>query len=106
MADWDISPTGVASVLKKVGTHAEELGKELNTLSTHAESAVTATQSNLIGTTISEYFEKTEGPRLKKISSLVSAACTGVRDATKAYLRGDEEMAADAQDKAIKAGAA
>lgn len=105
MADWDISPTGVASVLKKVGTHAEELGTELKTLSTKVEAAVTATQSNVIGTALSDYFEQTEGPRLKKINTRVSAACTGVTKATKAYLRGDEEMAAAAQEKAIKAGA-
>lgn len=104
MAEWNISPTGVASVLKAVGDHADELGDELEHLGAHVEAAATATQSNLIGQTLSDYFTQTEGPRLSRINTRVSASCTGVTNATKAYLQGDEEMAATAQQAAIKAG--
>ncbi|WP_030019278.1 DUF6507 family protein [Streptomyces monomycini] len=39
MASWDIQPQGVQGQLKVVGTHAEDLGKALNTLLTDLQEA-------------------------------------------------------------------
>lgn len=100
MSKWDIDPAGVSTVLTDVGTQADALSTALNGLETPFTNGVTATASAAIGEAIGGYFEM-EGPRISGMSTRISAACEGVVNATKAYLAGDEQMAADAQAASV-----
>ncbi|MFH8585990.1 DUF6507 family protein [Streptomyces celluloflavus] len=50
MASWDIQPQGVQGQLKVVGTHAEDLGKALNTLLADIQEAALAAGTAVPGT--------------------------------------------------------
>ncbi|MEV0372481.1 DUF6507 family protein [Streptomyces sp. NPDC050636] len=50
MASWDIQPQGVQGQLKVVGTHAEDLGKALNTLLSDIQEAAQAAGTAVPGT--------------------------------------------------------
>ncbi|MFF4606002.1 DUF6507 family protein [Streptomyces sp. NPDC001339] len=50
MTSWDIQPQGVQGQLKVVGTHAEDLGKTLNTLLADIQEAAQAAGTAVPGT--------------------------------------------------------
>ncbi|MEU7179930.1 MULTISPECIES: DUF6507 family protein [Streptomyces] len=50
MASWDIQPQGVQGQLEVVGTHAEDLGKALNTLLADIQEAALAAGTAVPGT--------------------------------------------------------
>ncbi|WDT54124.1 DUF6507 family protein [Streptomyces caniferus] len=50
MASWDIQPQGVQGRLKVVGTHAEDLGKALNTLLSDIQEVAQAAGTAVPGT--------------------------------------------------------
>lgn len=101
MSSWDISPSGVSSVLAKVSDHATSLGDALEGLETAVTGAAEGTCSGVIGEAISTYFSDLDGPRLKDINLRITASCQGVINATNAYLKGDLDMAATAQTDSV-----
>lgn len=100
MSGWSIDPTGVAGVLKDVSTHAEALGDTLKGLQDAVTAAVTATASGAVGEAMQGYFGM-EGPRIEGMNTRITASCNGVVNAAQAYVKGDEEMAARAQQESI-----
>jgi hypothetical protein len=121
MTGWSIEPEGVQSVLKKVKHSAEELGTAMGGIGG-------AQESLNAGTGITAYTERTacvndggmsailapvasalgdllqsEEPRLKGIASRIQACALGAADATTAYIKGNEEMAATTQANAVSA---
>jgi hypothetical protein len=103
MSRWSIDVDGVVKVLKDVNIDAEALGESLKSLSPAMEGAVTATNSPAISEAIQAYFTQEEGPRIEGMNARIGAAATGVVTATEAYVKGDLEMAANAQSASVAA---
>lgn len=101
MTKWQIQPSGVVAVLKKVNPYSTKLGESLNTLQPTVEAAVTATQSPAISQALQEYFQQEEGPRIQGMSTRIQASASGVVSATEFYVKGDLQMAADAQAASV-----
>ena len=97
MTKWRIEPAGVQSVLTQVGTAAETLGSAVEKLPTHAEAVIAGTAgSPIIADAISGFFEFHK-PALTSIGNRINASVGGAAAATRWYLTGDEEMAAQQQ---------
>ena len=97
MTKWRIEPEGVQSVLTKVGTAAEVLGTAVENLPPHAETVVAGTaNSPIIADAIAGFFEFYK-PTLTSIGNRINASVGGAAAATRWYLTGDEEMAAQQQ---------
>lgn len=105
MTSWSIQPEGVIQVLKNVESEAIELGTSLDTLPASLEAAALGTQSAAIAEAIQGWMEM-ESPTLKGVSQRINAAMTGAADATKAYIQGDLEMAANVQAAQVAAATA
>ncbi|WP_345800698.1 DUF6507 family protein [Microbacterium sp. AZCO] len=104
MTHWSIQPSGVVAVLKDVNTYATALGEALNGLGPALEGALAgAAGSPAIGGALQEYFDREEGPRIEGMNARISAAASGVVNATQAYVNGDLEMAANAQSASVAA---
>jgi len=101
MTTWDISASGVVAVLTDVNVPAEALGESLSGLEGAVGDAVTATQSGAISEAIQNYFQQEEGPRITAMNTRISAAASGVVNATQAYVDGDTTMAGSYQRAAI-----
>lgn len=104
---WDIEPGGVATVVTKVGGYVTGDGglvKELDNFSTHMGNAATASASAPINTALKELAGYVS-PGLKGMVTKTGSCITGAVNATKAYIQGDLEMAAEAQRNAVSAPA-
>ena len=100
---YRIHPAGVQATLTKTAADGAELATIVKPLSGTVESAATATGgSGAIVPALSEFFTAQE-TRLTGMATRMSACLTGAADATKAYLKGDQDMATEIQ--AIQAGA-
>ncbi|WP_456844336.1 DUF6507 family protein [Cellulomonas sp. P5_C6] len=97
MSRWHIEPAGVQDVLTRVGSAAELLGSAVEQLPGHAESVVAGTASSpIIADALSGFFEFYK-PTLTSIGNRINASVGGAAAATRWYLTGDEEMAAQQQ---------
>lgn len=105
MTSWSIQPDGVIQVLKNVEAEAIELGSSLETLPASLEAAVMGTNSAAISEAVQGWMAM-EGPMLKGVSQRINAAMTGAADATKAYIQGDLDMAANVQAAQVQAATA
>jgi hypothetical protein len=105
MTSWSIQPEGVIQVLKNVESEATEMGSSLETLPASLEAAVTGTQSAAISEAIQGWMAM-ESPTLKSVSQRINAAMTGAAEATKAYIQGDLDMAANVQAAQVTAATA
>ena len=105
MTSWSIQPEGVIQVLKNVEAEATELGSSLETMPASLEAAVTGTQSAAIMEAVQGWMEM-EAPTLKGVSQRINAAMKGAADASKAYIQGDLEMAANVQAAQVTAATA
>ncbi|GAB2834445.1 hypothetical protein GCM10027176_43510 [Actinoallomurus bryophytorum] len=106
---WDIDPPGVKSVVTKVAGHVtdghgggETLEHHLKDFGDHLENAGNSAASAPIGTALKEFVEHYT-PTLKGMATKTGSCIKGAVDATKAYIQGDLEMAAEAQKKAVEA---
>lgn len=100
MSSWKISPVGVNGVLMSIKTPAEGLSTSMQSVSTAVSAGVEATQSPAIGQAVKDYFDAHGGAdKLKNIMTRISECATGVAEATKAYVEGDETMAGQIQAK-------
>jgi hypothetical protein len=105
MTSWSIQPEGVIQVLKNVESEATELGSSLESMAGSLQAAAEGTQSGAISEALQGWME-VEGPNLKAVSQRINAAMTGAADATKAYIQGDLEMAANVQAAQVTAATA
>ncbi|WP_243716152.1 DUF6507 family protein [Actinomadura darangshiensis] len=107
MSGWDIEPRGVGSILIKVLGLVEDpddgLEKVVGDVFKHVGEAGTAAMSEPIATALGEYAKYAE-PQLNGMVSTTGRCVSGTYEAVKAYIDGDLEMAAEAQEKAAGVG--
>ncbi|MGX5182597.1 DUF6507 family protein [Streptomyces avermitilis] len=117
MTGWDLKPQGIQGVLKTTGetashieTHAKSYGEHLTSAATSA-GTISAEggggggekpSGGLVALALSQYAEHA-ATDLKFIAARAGKSLQGAVDATTAYLNGDQEMAAEAQRKALSA---
>jgi len=119
VSGWDLKPQGISHVLKTTGesashleTYAKSYGEHLTSAATHA-GTISAdapaggkggeqAQGGLVALALSQYAERASKD-LQWIAARAGKSLQGVVDATTAYLRGDEEMALEAQRRTLGA---
>ncbi|MFC9510088.1 DUF6507 family protein [Streptomyces sp. NPDC057002] len=113
MPAWDISPSGVQSVVSNVGDVMKVLDEIVQAYSGDVQGAATSAgtlapggaggehkgQTGLVVAALAEFMEGTSD-ELKFIGVRVGKSVNGAVDATVAYRDGDLEMAAEAQQRA------
>lgn len=116
MPGWDLKPQGIQGVLKTTGetashieTHAKSYGEHLTSAATNAGTISAEgggggekAAGGLVALALSQYAEHA-ATDLKFIAARAGKSLQGAVDATTAYLNGDQEMAAEAQRKALSA---
>ena len=117
MPGWDLKPQGIQGVLKTTGEKASHIEKHAKAYGEHMTSAATSAgtisaegggeggekaQGGLVALALSQYADHAVKD-LKFIAARAGKSLQGAVDATTAYLNGDEEMAAEAQRKALSA---
>ncbi|MBW8703275.1 hypothetical protein MBT84_27835 [Streptomyces sp. MBT84] len=114
MTGWDLKPQGIQGVLKSTGETASHLEGQAKAYGEHLTSAASSAgtvsaeggggggkaQGGLVALALSQYAEHATKD-LQYIALRAGKSLQGAVDATTAYLRGDEEMAAEAQRKAL-----
>ncbi|MBA9006719.1 DUF6507 family protein [Thermomonospora cellulosilytica] len=110
MSAWDISPSEVGAVVTTVGGYVGDgeggggLIGHIEDFASHVEEAATAAASMPIGTALQEYVAHTS-PGLRGMVSKTASCIRGAVEATRAYVNGDLDMAAEAQRAAVNAPA-
>ena len=113
MPRWDVSPSGVGSVVSNVGEVMKVLDDIVQAYAGDLEGAATAAgtlapggasgehkgQTGLVAAAIAEFIEGT-ADELKFIGTRVGKTVNGAVDATVAYQEGDLDMAAEVQRRA------
>ena len=113
MPRWDVSPSGVGSVVSNVGEVMKVLDDIVQAYAKDIEGAATAAgtlapggasgehkgQTGLVAAAIAEFIEGT-ADELKFIGVRVGKSVNGAVEATVAYRDGDLEMAAEVQRRA------
>jgi hypothetical protein len=109
VSSWDIEPDGVRSVVVKTGGVAQHLEGQARSYASHMQSAAAAAgtlsqggnapHGGLVGLSLGQFAEATQGG-LRYLAERTTRSLQGTVDATKAYLTGDLQMAADAQHTA------
>ena len=113
MTGWDISPSGVESILSLVGLAADDLSKDVKgygeSVQEAAQSAGTisgpycgAAPAGPVGAAVANFVSDTEG-RIKFMAARIQKTMDGTVKATSEYIEGDLAMAARAQREAAKA---
>ncbi|WP_438303839.1 DUF6507 family protein [Streptomyces sp. HUAS TT11] len=114
MTGWDLKPQGIQGVLKSTGETASHLEGQAKAYGEHLTSAASSAgtvsaeggggggkaQGGLVALALSQYAEHATKD-LQYIAARAGKSLQGAVDATTAYLRGDEEMAARAQQRAL-----
>ncbi|MDF3292748.1 DUF6507 family protein [Streptomyces silvisoli] len=113
---WNIDPAGVSTVVGKTGDIAKGLQDQVTAYGTHLQSAAKDAGTiskggsgdyggkdgmGLVALALSNFAEATKG-QLEFMAERSGKSLTGAVDATKDYLNGDLEMAAQAQSNALK----
>ncbi|MGI5470656.1 DUF6507 family protein [Streptomyces sp. CA-132043] len=122
MAGWDLDPQGISGVLKttgefagKIETHTKAYGEHLQSAATSAGTIAAEGEAQgggggkgekpgggLVALALSQFSEHTIND-LKFIAMRAGKSLNGAVDATTAYTKGDLEMAAESQRKALGA---
>jgi hypothetical protein len=117
VSGWDLRPQGISQVLKSTGESASKLEKYAKAYGEHLTSAASSAGTisaeggsggsgeqvgGLVALALSQYAERA-AKDLQFIAARAGKSLQGAVDATKAYLEGDEQMAAEAQRKALAA---
>ncbi|MEU4208769.1 DUF6507 family protein [Streptomyces sp. NPDC026206] len=111
MTSWDIRPSEVSGVLSKAATAAEGLSKAgqgvQKTLPSAAGAAGTISgmycgpaPSGPVGAALAEFANKW-GADLQYVAKRTAASLNGAAEATRKYVEGDLELAANAQHEAL-----
>lgn len=113
MTGWDISPSGVESILSLVGLAADDLSKDVKG---YGESVRDAAQSagtisgpycgtapvGPVGAAVANFVSDTES-QIRFMAARIQKTMDGTVKATGEYIEGDLAMAARAQREAAKA---
>ncbi|WP_030267365.1 DUF6507 family protein [Streptomyces violens] len=114
MTKWNIDPAGVGRIVGEAGRIAGHFEGELKSISSHLESAMKAAgtldfggesetpEVGLVGVTLGQYSAAQQSD-IAFIVARAGKSLQGAVDATEEYDKGDLDMAANAQDKALKA---
>lgn len=102
MSQWDIDPSGVKSVLQRTETTASAFEEQIRSLNTALEQAGTESTSRIVAKAISDFMQA-QATHMTFVFTRTSAALQGAANATQAYLDGDLQMAANAQQSAATA---
>ncbi|MFE9764300.1 DUF6507 family protein [Streptomyces sp. NPDC005808] len=115
MTGWDLKPQGIQGVLKAAGETASHIETYATSYGEHLTSAASSAGTvsaegggsggeqpagGLVALALSQYAEHA-AVDLKFIAARAGKSLTGAVEATTAYLNGDEEMAAEAQRRAL-----
>jgi hypothetical protein len=96
---WDIDPAGVSSVVTRTGGVAQGFEGAASKYAGALEGAAGACGSEIVGAALAGFAESQQRP-IESIVKRCGNVLTGAVEATKAYLAGDLEMAAEAQRNA------
>ncbi|WP_345560503.1 DUF6507 family protein [Streptomyces plumbiresistens] len=113
MTGWDISPSGVQSILSLVGQAADELSEAVQGYGKSAQSAAVSAGTisgpscgnapvGPVGAAVANFVTDTEY-KVKFMGARTRKTMEGTIAATTEYVEGDLRMAADAQREASKA---
>lgn len=102
MGRWDIQPAGVRGVLGRVQGVADEFDGHVRTMNSAMEGAASQASSGIIAQALSGFAES-QRSSIEFVFTRTGAAMTGAANATRAYVQGDLEMAANAQASATAA---
>ncbi|GAA1582956.1 DUF6507 family protein [Kribbella karoonensis] len=100
--DWDIDPQAVAKVLQKAGGEAAGFEPVAKDYADYAERSVRQTQATLVGQACADVLTYYQDAWTDLIGQ-VNASLNGAKEATLAYVHGQEEMALNAQRNATDA---
>ncbi|WP_269859401.1 DUF6507 family protein [Streptomyces sp. RPT161] len=107
---WDIDPAGVNSIVTKTAQAAKGMEGDAKSYAKHLEGAAHAAGTltgegidgvGLVGVALGQFAQSTEAS-LKYLFQRSGASLQGAVDATKDYLNGDLDMAAEAQKNAVQ----
>lgn len=99
MGTWDIDPPGVKGVVDRTITAAEGFETHLTTYGNNLSSAAKNGGSGIVATALQDFANHHEAG-IKAMVNQTTKSLTGAVNATKAYVDGDLEMAANAQRNA------
>lgn len=96
MARWNICVPNVVGVLKRTANAAEDFDPQLKTYGTSLETAAKSSGSGIVAKALVDFATHHNAGIEAMVNRTVnSISSTG--EATKAYIRGDTQMALDAQ---------
>ncbi|WP_163568525.1 DUF6507 family protein [Fodinicola feengrottensis] len=101
MGAWDLHVPAIQGVLTKTQGVAKGFEAEMTSLQTSMQNGTQATQSQIIATAMSTFADKIKP--LEFVVKRTGDAMTGAVNAVNAYVKGDLEMAANAQKAASSA---
>ncbi|MEU5089669.1 DUF6507 family protein [Streptomyces sp. NPDC021356] len=112
MTGWDVTPSGVESILSLVGLAADDLGKDIKGYGGSVEEAALCAGTisgpycgsapvGPVGAAIADFASDTE-PQITFMVARIKKTMAGTVEATTAYIDGDLAMAARAQREAAK----
>lgn len=109
---WDITPSGVESILSLVGLAAEDLSKDIKGYGKSVEEAAQyagtisgpycgPAPAGPVGAAVANFVSDTQG-QITFMAARIRKTMDGTVSATNAYVEGDLEMAARSQREAAK----
>jgi hypothetical protein len=109
---WDITPSGVESILSLVGLAADDLGKDIKGYGTSVEEAARcagtisgpycgAAPAGPVGAAVANFVSDTQA-QITFMAARIKKTMDGTVEATAAYIDGDLAMAARSQREAAK----
>lgn len=113
MSGWDITPSGVESILSLVGLAADDLSKDLKAYGKSVEEAAryagtisgpycgSGPPVGPVGTAVANFASDTRG-QITFMAARIKKTMKGTVEATNAYIDGDLAMAAQTQREAAK----
>lgn len=113
MSGWDITPSGVESILSLVGLAADDLSKDLKVYGKSVEEAAryagtisgpycgSGPPVGPVGTAVANFASDTRG-QITFMAARIKKTMKGTVEATNAYIDGDLAMAAQTQREAAK----
>ncbi|WP_267880883.1 DUF6507 family protein [Streptomyces sp. PsTaAH-124] len=112
MTGWDVTPSGVESILSLVGLAAEDLAKDIKGYGKSVEEAALCAGTisgpycgsapvGPVGAAVADFVADTES-QITFMAARIKKTTDGTVDATTAYIDGDLTMAARAQREAAK----
>jgi hypothetical protein len=113
VAKWDITPSGVESVLSLVGLAADDLSKDVKGYGTSVEDAASwagtitgpycgTAPVGPVGAAVANFVSDSQH-QIRFLAARTKKTVDGTVEATTAYIEGDLAMAAEAQREAAKA---